>query len=152
MLTSKRTQTGRTPPPPQRTSDLSRLLVHGVNLELDVSIRHIEHLVVLLEHLRVSLNAGLEPGQRDGHVVTRGSAAALGVEEEASPVGGSAEAAAHLEAGLDLVTSRGGLRHEVLHGEEEGDALVVGLDGGGGVVDAILEGGGGEFERNDGDC
>lgn len=121
-----------------RTSDLSRLLVDVVNLELDVAVSHVEHLVVLLEHLRVSLHSRLEPRQRNGHVVTGGSTAALGVEEEARPVGGGAEAAAHLEAGLDLVAARGCLSHEVLHCEEERDALVVGLDGGRGVVDAVL--------------
>lgn len=121
------------------TSDLSRLLVHVVNLELDVAVRYVEHLVVLLEHLRVSLNTGLEPGQCDGHVVAGGSTAALGVEEEASAVRRGLEAAAHLEAGLNLVAPGGRLGDEVLHGEEERDALVVHLDGGRGVVDAVLE-------------
>lgn len=120
------------------TSDLSRLLVNVVNLELDVAVRYIEHLVVLLEHFCVPLNTRLKSRQRNGHVVTGGSTAALGVKEQTRAVRRGAEAAAHLEARLDLVATRGSLGDEVLHGEEERDALVVGLDGGGGVVDAVL--------------
>lgn len=121
-----------------RTSDLSRLLVNVVNLELDVAVRYVKHLVVLLEHFCVPLHTRLESRQRNGHVVTGGSTTALGVEEETGAVGRGAEATTHLEAGLDLVASSGSLSDEVLHREKERDALVVGLDRGSGVVDAVL--------------
>mmetsp|Transcript_14218 Transcript_14218/g.30864 ORF Transcript_14218/g.30864 Transcript_14218/m.30864 type:complete len:184 (+) Transcript_14218:341-892(+) len=118
-------------------ADLGLLGVDLVDLHLDAALGDVEGLVVLAEEGGVAFLAGLEAGEGDGHVVTGGTAAALGIKEETGTVRGGVEIAAHLEARLEGRTVA--LGDQVLDGEEERDALPAGeLDGGGGVVDSLL--------------
>lgn len=121
------------------TADLGLLRVDLVDLHLDAALGHVEGLVVLLEKLFISLLAGLKTGKSNGHVVTGGSTTALGVKEEAGTVGGGVEVTTHLETRLEGGTVA--LGNEVLDGEKEGNTLATGkLDGGGGVINALLLG------------
>ena len=122
----------------ENTTELALLTVNLSNGELNSALKNIEFLVVLVEELLVTLNAVLEGGKSDGEVIAGGGAAALGVKEKASAVRRNGGLATHLESGLDGGTVA--LGDEVLDGEEERNALTVDgeLDGGGGIVNAIL--------------
>ena len=121
----------------EHTREVTIGLVNTVDGELNVTLEHVELLVVLAEHLLVAVNTVLDAWEGTCLVVAGGGTTALGVKEEASAVGRDGERAAHLEARLDLVTVAGG--HQLLHGEEERHTLTArGLDGGGGVVNAVV--------------
>ena len=119
------------------TSNFALLGVDLVHLHFDSSLSDIEGLVVLLEELSITLLSRLKTRKGNGHVVTGGSTASLGVKEKTSAVGRNGEVASHLEARLE--GSSVALGYELLDGEKEGNTLASRqLDGGGGVVDSLL--------------
>mmetsp|Transcript_25488 Transcript_25488/g.35239 ORF Transcript_25488/g.35239 Transcript_25488/m.35239 type:complete len:338 (+) Transcript_25488:297-1310(+) len=125
----------------EHATNLALLSVHPVHLELNLATKHIEHLVVLLEELSITLHTRLLAGKGHSHIVTGGHTTALGVKEQTGSVRRHGELATHLEARGDLVTAGGSGGNQLLDGEEERNALSTRLlDGGGGVINTILLG------------
>merc|ERR1719240_1360702 len=119
------------------TANLAKLCVHPSNLEVDATIVDDEPLVVLLEELIIA--SSLHRWQGDRLVVAGRGTAALRVQEQPSAVRGHLEVARELGRGVDIVPVALGLRHEVLHREEERHALASRhLDRRWRVVDAVL--------------
>merc|ERR1712070_334572 len=109
------------------SGNLTGLVVDRGGAKDDASLEDLGGLgVLLLELLGVSRG-----WQGDGGVVSGGGSPSLGVQEGGTPVRGNDEVAAEL--------AEVALGDELLDGEQEGDPLASRkLNGGGGVVDAVL--------------
>mmetsp|Transcript_13689 Transcript_13689/g.22817 ORF Transcript_13689/g.22817 Transcript_13689/m.22817 type:complete len:283 (-) Transcript_13689:155-1003(-) len=124
----------------KHTADLPLLRVDLAHGELDVSVEHVELLVVFVEQRVATVHAVLQTGKSAREVISSGGTTAFGVQEQTRSVGRNSERAAEVGSRLDS-TGGGGLGDEILHREKERNTSTSwNLHSGSSIVDTVFLG------------